>query len=212
MYIMIWLTILAFAVSASIDNLGVGMSYGIQKVHIQMKHNLLIAVICFVFSLIGIYFGMWMLTFIPGKLPVIIGAIILLVIGVRIILLGKAEPNDTEVVEAETNLTNILKNPEVVGNNPQKKIGWIESTVLGIALSANAITNGIGAGLFGLSPLTLAVATAIGSFISIWLGVQIGRRMADVRIGSYTLGQFGTVISGGILVIIAVVAVMTISF
>lgn len=207
---MTWLTILAFAFSASIDNLGVGMSYGIQKVNIQVKHNFLIAVICFVFSLGGIYFGMWMLTFIPGILPVIIGAIFLFIIGIRIILLGKAETNDSD--EDEANLKSIFKDPEVVGNHPTKKIGWVESVVVGVALSANALTNGIGAGLFGLSPFFIALTAAIGSFISLWLGSQIGSRMADVRIGSYTLGQFGTVISGGILLIIAIVAVVTVAF
>ncbi|MGE6771388.1 manganese efflux pump, partial [Bacillus velezensis] len=56
---MAWLLILGLAVSSSIDNLGVGMSYGIRKIKISHASNMMIAFICFVFSYIGIYFGKW---------------------------------------------------------------------------------------------------------------------------------------------------------
>ncbi|MFP3454357.1 manganese efflux pump, partial [Bacillus sp. SIMBA_154] len=50
---MAWLLILGLAVSSSIDNLGVGMSYGIRKIKISHASNMMIAFICFVFSYIG---------------------------------------------------------------------------------------------------------------------------------------------------------------
>lgn len=206
---MIWLTILAFAIASSIDNLGVGMSYGVQKVQIQMQQNLLIAVICFLFSMGGIYFGIWVFTIIPGMLPVILGAVLLFIIGIRIILLTK--PKEKRHVETQdTGLKGILKNPEVVGEYAEKRIGWVEAVVLGVALSANALTNGVGAGLIGLSPLAISLTAAIGSFFTVWMGVKIGSKVADVRIGSFTLGQFGALISGGILLVIAIVAIFTI--
>lgn len=201
---MTWFMIVAFAVSSSIDNLGVGLSYGVQKVHIQMLQNLLIAVICFLFSMGGIYVGIWVFTIIPGILPVLLGATLLFLIGLRIILLTKSSSNTTAKVEEQSsNLKSILKNPEIVGENPMKKIGWIESIVLGIALSSNALTNGIGAGLLGLSPLAISITAAVGSFISVWFGMKIGHRVANIKIGSFTIGQFGTIISGAILVMIA---------
>ncbi|MDS9471275.1 sporulation membrane protein YtaF [Sporosarcina pasteurii] len=204
---MIWIAILAFAISSSIDNLGVGMSYGIQKVQISAKQNLLIATICFLFSMGGIYLGIWIFTIIPGMLPVILGAVLLFIIGIRIILLAKPKHHEQpEVNEQETGLKGILKNPEVVGDSGGKSIGWIESIVLGVALSANALTNGIGAGLIGLSPLAISITAAIGSFFSVWIGVKIGSKVADIRIGAFTLGQFGTLLSGVILLVIAVVA------
>ena len=45
---MAWLLILGLAVSSSIDNLGVGMSYGIRKIKISHASNMMIAFICFV--------------------------------------------------------------------------------------------------------------------------------------------------------------------
>lgn len=75
--------------------------------------------------------------------------------------------------------------------------------ILGIALSANALTNGLGAGLLGFSPLAISLTAAIGSFISVWVGVRLGYKLADVRIGSFTLGQFGTILSGVIILVLA---------
>ncbi len=205
---MTWLIILAFAVSSSIDNLGVGMSYGLQKIEIQVRQNLLIATICFLFSIGGIYFGIWIFHIIPGMFPVILGAVLLIIIGIRVILLAKSgQKGSSNGNKQKAGLKEVFKNPEVLGESDTKKIGWIESIVLGIALSANALTNGVGAGLIGLSPLAISITAAIGSYFSIWIGVTVGYKVAHIRIGSFTVGQFGTLISGVILLIIAIFAV-----
>ena len=206
---MAWLIILAFAVSSSIDNLGVGISYGIQKITIRMRKNLLIAGICFLFSLAGISFGVWLSTILPGMLPVIFGAFLLFVIGIRVILLAKprnAAKLVDEPAKEQRNAASILRNPELADIDNSGDIGWVESIVLGVALSANALTNGLGAGLLGLSPLAISITAAIGSFISVWAGVRLGTRLADVRIGKFTVGQFGTALSGIIILVIAFTA------
>lgn len=79
----------------------------------------------------------------------------------------------------------------------------LEAVILGIALSANAVTNGLGAGLLGLSPLAISLTAALGSFITVWFGVALGRKVAGIHIGSFTLGQFGTILSGVIVIFIA---------
>ena len=62
------------------------------------------------------------------------------------------------------------------GQENVRYIGWVESSVLGVALSANALTNGLGAGLLGLSPLAISLTSAFGSFITVWLGVMVGQK------------------------------------
>ncbi|MED4351924.1 sporulation membrane protein YtaF [Schinkia azotoformans] len=206
-----WLIILAFAVSSSIDNLGVGISYGIRKIQIRLGPNILIAVICFLMSMAGISFGLWLSNILPGMLPMIFGAFLLFIIGIRIILLSapRKKGNLEEVSEPTkqpTSIKGILRNPEVADADKSGDIGWGEAIILGVALSANALTNGLGAGLLGLSPLAISLTAAIGSFISVWAGVNVGSKLADVRIGSFTVGQFGTIISGVIILIIAFTA------
>lgn len=206
-----WLIIFAFAVSSSIDNLGVGLSYGIRKIQVRMGPNSLIAVICFLMSMAGISFGLWLSTILPGMLPIIFGSFLLLIIGIRILLLSAPRKKGiseeaSEPAKQPTGITGILHNPEIADTDKSGEIGWGEAIILGVALSANALTNGLGAGLLGLSPLAISLTAAIGSFISVWAGVKAGSKLADVRIGSFTVGQFGTIISGVLILVIAFTA------
>lgn len=202
-----WLIILSFTFSSSIDNLGVGLSYGVRKINVAFGKNLLIAIICFLMSMGGITFGVWLSTILPGMLPVIIGALLLFIIGIRIILLAKPQNEmDSNNDMQPKNVQDILRNPEEAHFKKSGEIGWGESVLLGVALSANALTNGVGAGLLGLSPLIISITAAIGSFITVWMGVKLGSKVADVRVGTFTVGQFGTIISGVILLIIAFLA------
>ncbi|UYT87114.1 manganese efflux pump [Priestia megaterium] len=186
-----WLFIVGFALSSSIDNFGVGISYGVRKVSIKWLSNLLIAAICFLFSMVGITFGRWILTILPGVFHVIVAVVLLTLIGIRIILLvGSQRNNGSDELDSS-------------GQENVRYIGWIESSVLGVALSANALTNGLGAGLLGLSPLAISLTSAFGSFITVWLGVMVGKKAANVQIGKFTLSQFGTLISGITILIVA---------
>ncbi|WP_404932180.1 manganese efflux pump [Priestia megaterium] len=190
-YKMEWLFILGFALSSSIDNFGVGISYGVRKVRIKLLSNLLIAAICFLFSMVGITFGKWILTILPGVFHVIVAVVLLTLIGIRIILLVGSQRN------------NGIHELDSTGQVKVRSIGWIESSVLGVALSANALTNGLGAGLLGLSPLAISLTSAFGSFITVWLGVMVGQKAANVQIGKFTLSQCGTLISGITILIVA---------
>ncbi len=186
-----WLFILGFALSSSIDNFGVGISYGVRKIRIKWLSNLLIAAICFLFSMTGIMFGRWISSILPGVFHVIVAVVLLTLIGIRIILLVGSQKN------------NGIDELDSSGQENVRYIGWVESSVLGVALSANALTNGLGAGLLGLSPLAISLTSAFGSFITVWIGVMVGQKAANVQIGKFTLGQFGTLISGITILIVA---------
>lgn len=206
---MAWMIILAFAVSSSVDNLAIGVTYGVRNIQIGLKQNSLMATICFLMSMMSISLGVWLSTILPGILPVIAGAFLLIVIGIRIILLAAPPPKiiiNDDIHEAEKSLTGILRNPEKADVNQSGDIGWGEALFLGIALSANALTNGFGAGLLGFSPLAISITAAIGSFISVKVGVKLGHKLSKVRIGKFTVGQFGVVLSGAIIIVIAITA------
>ncbi|ERI06836.1 sporulation membrane protein YtaF [Aneurinibacillus aneurinilyticus] len=207
-----WIMVLALTISSSIDNLGVGISYGIRGIRISHLSNLIISVICFLFSVVGIYFGLWLSKILPGIMPVVIGSFLLVVIGLRIILLAiprkqevSVEEVEYEVVATHTDVKSKIKDlTNAFGKSGS--IGFIESILLGIGLSANALTNGLGAGLLGLPPIAICVAASIGSFVTVWGGVALGRKIAHIRIGKFTVGQFGTLISGALLLFIAFAA------
>lgn len=204
-----WLYILAFTLASSLDNLGVGICYGIRSIQIRSAANTLIALICFGLSYTGIVFGNWISAILPGTLITLGSVCILMIIGLRIIFLSfssECMPEQTSAEsksESKLGLANILKNPECVDFDQSHSIGLVEAAVLGVALAANAATNGVTAGLLGFSPLIISIAAAVGSFLTIWLGVKIGSKAAHIRIGSLSLGQCGTFLSGVMLILIA---------
>ncbi|RJX38728.1 sporulation membrane protein YtaF [Paenibacillus pinisoli] len=203
-----WIMIAALTLSSSLDNLGVGLSYGIRGIRIQIRANAFIALICFLFSICGIYFGMWVSDILPGILPIILSAIILVLFGIRMILLsvprGASPADEPAEVLISGKLQRVMNDPTAADFDRSKSIGLGEAAFLGIALSANALTNGVGAGLLGLSPVLISLLAAAGSFITVWIGVSFGMKLAHIRLGKWTIGQSGTVISGAFLVLIAV--------
>jgi putative sporulation protein YtaF len=206
---MYWLTVLALALSSSIDNFGVGISYGIRGIRVGFFSNLIISLIAFVFSETGILFGQYLSKIMPGVFSTLIGAVFLLVIGFRIILLtlpkkSKPIPDDLNNSKSHSSITEYLSTPEKADIDNSGHIGSFEAIALGIAVSMNALTNGFGAGLIGLSPFAISLSAAIFSFLAIWWGVALGRKVSTVRIGSLSMGQFSTVLSGIILLLIAV--------
>ncbi|QSO49412.1 sporulation membrane protein YtaF [Alicyclobacillus mengziensis] len=212
MDIVSWLLVLGFALSSSIDNFGVGMSYGVTKIRIGFWANLTIAVIAFSFSMTGIYFGHYITKLLPGTLSTVVAALFVLIIGVRIILISMmAKRKSARTQEKQQNgaIGRYLEDPAHADKDKSGEISIVESLVLGVAVSMNALTNGLGAGLMSLSPFAVSISAGIFSFLAIWWGVSLGERVANIRMFGWNLGQFSTLISGAILLLIAVHMVFT---
>ncbi|PFH85809.1 sporulation membrane protein YtaF [Bacillus sp. AFS088145] len=209
MHYSIWITVLFLAFSSSIDNFGVGITYGIRGIKVGLLANLIISIIAFIFSEAGIVSGQYISKVFPGTLSNVIGAFFLLVIGIRIVLLTFPRKDKQTIInkddESVTNIvTNYLSSPEKADVDRSGDISSFEAIILGTAVSMNALTNGLGVGLIGLSPFAISIAASIFSFLAIWLGVLLGKKVANVKIGGWSLGQFSSIISGIILVLIAI--------
>ncbi|MEE6452583.1 sporulation membrane protein YtaF [Gottfriedia acidiceleris] len=209
MHYSIWITVLFLAFSSSIDNFGVGITYGIRGIKVGLLANLIISIIAFIFSEAGIVSGHYISKVFPGTLSNVIGAFFLLVIGLRIVLLtfprkDKQIRINNEDESVANIVTNYLSSPEKADVDHSGDISSFEAIILGTAVSMNALTNGLGVGLIGLSPFAISIAASIFSFLAIWLGVLLGKKVANVKIGGWSLGQFSSIISGIILVLIAI--------
>ncbi|PGZ94317.1 sporulation membrane protein YtaF [Bacillus sp. AFS029533] len=209
MHYSIWITVLFLAFSSSIDNFGVGITYGIRGIKVGLLANLIISIIAFIFSEAGIVSGQYISKVFPGTLSNVIGAFFLLVIGLRIVLLTFPRKDKQTIInnddESVSNIvTNYLSSPEKADVDHSGDISSFEAIILGTAVSMNALTNGLGVGLIGLSPFAISIAASIFSFLAIWLGVLLGKKVANVKIGGWSLGQFSSIISGVILVLIAI--------
>ncbi|MBN9274343.1 MAG: manganese efflux pump [Mesorhizobium sp.] len=198
-----WYFVVGLAFASSIDNLAVGLSYGVRGVRIGLAANLVIAAICFVFSMAGIFFGEWIGRVLPGDLPDVAGAVLLFMIGVRILLL--VAPRKTPA--GNPGRSRLARWFSSVLAMESGRIGFVEAVILGIALSANALANAVGAGLLHMPAVAVALTAATGSLITVALGVALGTSASRIRIGGIDLGRFGTLISGATLVGLAIAQV-----
>ena len=80
------LSALLFAVSANIDCLAIGLSYGIQSVKIDARSNLIIAVISTVGTLLSMLLGEPLAALCSADTANRIGAVLLILIGLWILL------------------------------------------------------------------------------------------------------------------------------
>lgn len=79
-----WLTLLALSVATSIDALVVGLSFAFLEVDI-IEAGIIIGVTAFIITIIGQFIGKWVAVKV-GKHAEIIGGIILIGIGIKILL------------------------------------------------------------------------------------------------------------------------------
>jgi putative Mn2+ efflux pump MntP len=193
-----WVFVVGLAVASSLDNIATGLAYGLRGMRIGPLSNLVIATICFGFSLAGLMLGAWLSVVLPGRLPGIASAILLFGIGLRLVLWavprGPAKGMDGAPAQGNS----------AAGGKGVGAIGVWETLALGVALSANALTNAVGAGLMALPALDISASAAIGSFLAIAAGTALGGRARRLRIGALSLERYGTALSGLILIGLAV--------
>lgn len=204
------LTILLLAISCNLDNVGVGIAYGARGIGIPLASNLLIALITAGGTGLCIVFGRQIFQFLPSQGAVILGAALLIGMGVWVIRqeLGGGSQREQEAPPAvETQelaqkpllqrLFLILKNPFLADRDSSGHIDLKESLLLSLALMLNNIPNGVGAGLLGLSTLVTTLMVGVLSVVTFWLGIGLGRSL-----GIRWLGRHAGTLSGMLLIVI----------
>jgi len=187
------------AVALSLDGFGVGLAYGLRRIRIPFNSLIAIA-ICTVLAMgISMLFGGWVtlwLELIPARL---LGASILLALG--IFQLGKAVWNRKgeafpEAVPAmamvQPNLVlepvfrfqlrffglviQVLKTPDIADVDGSGIISLRESFLLGCALAVDAFASGIGAAMAGMTFSVIGIV-ALTQIMMLRLGQQMAGKI-----------------------------------
>ncbi|MCM1535863.1 MAG: manganese efflux pump [Clostridium sp.] len=193
---------LLFGVSASLDALILGISYGIRKVHIKLWQNLFISLITLSGTCLAIGFGRWQGVLLqnllsgPGGIPLerCIGSMVLILFGLYYLfkfMLSLQKKYPKMSTSKESAVDEISDSQE--GVYPHY-LSLKASLLMGLALSVNNMGIGLGASIAGLSLLPAAVSTFLFSAVFLGLGNCLGKsRLSDF------LGQAATPISGLLL-------------
>lgn len=167
------------AIFNNIDNLAVGIAYGVKKIKISIFSNLIIAVV----SGVGTYFSMSLggiiSQLLPANLANLIGSLALIFIGVW----GIWDVWNTEIKprkklhKNELDYTLFIAQPERADWDKSNSIDVKESVGLALALTINNLAGGIGAGISGLNIIYTTLLTVILSLAAIALGQLLGRKL-----------------------------------
>lgn len=204
------LSILLFVISASLDNLVVGIAYGIKKLKISLLSNLLIAFISCAGTFLSMSVGKFIGYFISPDIANIMGSIILIVLGLWFIVnslkkrrIKKEDfvmenPQKKQVKIDYYNCGELLESPEKADIDNSGNIDLKEAFALGLALALNNMGLGIGASISGLSLTLTSLITFVFSFLTIPVGYYIGKRFL-----SEVLESNADMISGIIIILLA---------
>lgn len=189
---LVTLAILALAVS--LDGFGVGVMYGVRKIRIPLISIAIISFCSGVVIFASMFIGVLLLQFISVETAKIIGATILIAIGIWAIIqmiihrnYDSREPSsisDKKLVHIEFKkvglVIEILKTPSKADVDRSGNISASEAAFLGIALSLDAFGAGIGAALVGFSPVMTSLVIAAASGVFITLGLRVGYMISNI--------------------------------
>lgn len=178
------LSILLFGLAANLDNFGIGVSFGIQRVRIPFLSNFFIALLSGVVAYVSVFTGHALSHFVSWAS--MFGSLLLIVIGVWVALHKNTTHDDllphavpvtkmyTISLEPYPLVFQVIKSPSKADLDANGFISMKESIALGLSLSLNCIATGLGAGLIGLPPLPVALSVALFSMITISSGYLVG--------------------------------------
>lgn len=195
------LTLLAFAVS--LDSFGVGITYGLRQVKIPLLSIVIISALSGVVIGISMQVGVLLAHFVSPAIASVVGAIILIVMGmwslIQILVQKEKdqvlEPVKAKKIEKSPQLPmerqvfsleirkfglviQILRTPSSADVDKSGSISGYEAMWLGIALSLDAFGAGLGAALLGFSPLSTSLVIALFSGTFLVMGMNAGFRFA----------------------------------
>jgi putative Mn2+ efflux pump MntP len=162
------------AMCSNVDNLGVGVAYGLRGRGFRIAHTLLIAGVSGAATLASMAAGEWINDFMPEPRANLIGSGLLVLVGLQGFVHALRETGRRLVSERETTSR--------------------EAAVLAVALSLNNVGSGLGAGISHVSiPVTTALTVA-GSVAALVGGSRLGRQTTPA------LSQRSLGIAAGVIV------------
>lgn len=168
---------LLFGISASLDALLVGVSYGIRGIRIRLWQNLGISLVTLLGTCLSVGLGQRMAAFLPETVGRYGGSAILILLGIyyiaKWIFTGAPNGRGEDTGRMGHNLSTAEQKAPPPAAAPQ--LSLTEVFTLSLTLSLNNVSAGLSASLAGLSLAPTAVATFACSVLFLFSGSRLGR-------------------------------------
>ncbi|MFZ5974683.1 MAG: manganese efflux pump [Bacillota bacterium] len=195
------MVIAALVFSMSLDNVVIGMAYGLKRIRITLLQNLIIAVITSLGTLISMLIGKTIAQLLPLEAMNYIGPGILILLGLYFGVLSvvqKHVPPDDQNVSAK-NIDTMTQYAEKSDRDQSGSIDSREAALVALGLTLNNIGAGIAASIMSLSIVLTVVSTFAMSVVFLQIGLYLGN-----GIFSRMLGKYAPMISASIIIALGI--------
>ena len=218
------IALLALSIAANLDNLGVGIAYGMRKSRISATSNFLIAVISASLTYIAMVFGKFLERLLPTWMINDLGAIIIIGVGIWIYFESEiklvwilvrhwvwhyfsfqfarlpSEVTQRNLKKPSSRILSLIPIfPGYLSGNRREFLALKETSLLGFSLSLNAIAGGFGASLSGYNPLLTSAGIGVFSYFTI----AAGQKLSGTYFSKW-LGGLAHKVAGLVLLLVGV--------
>ena len=177
--------IFLLVIAVSIDGLGVGVSYGIQKTRVPLPAIFIIMLCSGLTVLLAMTLGDVIKTFLSPIVSEKIGGVILILLGlftlINLIRAKNSKPSEQENTTVLTDMKTVLSSPTQADLDKSGIISASEAALLGIALALDAFGAGIAASFLHYSAVITAALIAIMSGAFLFIGLKLGLILSNYK-------------------------------
>ena len=197
----VFLSALLYSLSSNLDNLVIGIAYGVKKIKIGMTPNLIIATVTSIGTLISMSVGKFISGFLPTSLTNMLGAVIIMLLGLYFLIQSilKLIPKSYSNSLALKNVDEIMDYAEKSDSDNSGTLNIKEAFVVSLGLMLNNLGTGLAASITGVNVSITVICTFILSIALLMLGKSIGHNV----LGSIC-GKYAPLISGVLLIILGI--------
>ncbi|MDU1507301.1 MAG: sporulation membrane protein YtaF [Clostridium butyricum] len=197
----VFLSALLYSLSSNLDNLVIGIAYGVKKIKIGLISNLIIATVTSIGTLISMSVGKFISGFLPISLTNMLGAVIIMLLGLYFLIQSilKLIPKSYSNSLALKNVDEIMDYAEKSDSDNSGTLNIKEAFVVSLGLMLNNLGTGLAASITGVNVSITVICTFILSIALLMLGKSIGHNI----LGSIC-GKYAPLISGVLLIILGI--------
>ncbi len=179
-------SIVLLALAVSVDGLAAGISLGMRRIEIPLWSLLIISLTSGLAIFSSMVLGRLIAMAFSLVMAHILGAVILLILGLWVLLQGLASEERAEGILFQFRIPllgliiRVMKEPGRADLDDSGRINNREAYLLGFALAMDAAGAGLGASLLGFNIYLIPFLVALVKFILLFLGSRIGEGFKDL--------------------------------
>jgi len=196
------LSALLFSLSSNLDNVVIGIAYGVKNIKIRILPNFIIAAVTSIGTLLSMSVGKYISRFLPDYIANFLGAVVIILLGIYFLIQSiiKLVKNTKSKELSLKNITDMVEYAESSDLDKSGDINIREALFVAFGLTFNNLGTGVAASITGVNiPLTV-ILTFLLSIFTIILGDALGN-----HVFGNLLGKYAPLISGFLLIVLGII-------